>query len=311
MTATPIFLLIHRHWLPRLLMSEAVILFSHGSLLCGAGEQLKAHAVRLAQTGKYLSVEIGYLNYSEPSFSQAVEKCVQAGATLITVSPYFLVPGYFVKVGLPRVLNPEKARFPEVEFRVAPVLGDHPLLADAVLRCGDRAASSESWRSILHSAPQFCESDSDCPLYEKCSNAKHNTAVIKVVPVQKSHSIEDSALLLMVHGSPNPESNADVFRVAELIRQKRRYVAVTVAFMECNEPDIPSAIDTLVESGVRSITAVPFFLHAGTHVADDLPTLLEEAQEKYAGIEFLLGDYLGCEPLVAKVLQERLSELSA
>lgn len=292
-------------------MSEAVILFSHGSLLCGAGEQLKAHAARLAQNGKYSRVEIGYLNYSEPSFARAVEKCVQAGATRITVAPYFLVPGYFVNVGLPGVLNPEQARFPEVEFRVAPVLGDHPLLADAVLHCADRAASSESWRSILHSAPLFCENDSDCPLHEKCAASEALPVVPREVAVSVHRPTERSALLLMVHGSPNPESNADVFRVAELIRQKRRYAAVTVAFMECNEPDIPAAIDSLVESGVHSITAVPFFLHAGKHVADDLPTALEQAQEKYPGVEFLLGDYLGCEPLVAKVLLERLQELPA
>lgn len=291
-------------------MSEAVILFSHGSLLCGAGEQLKAHAVRLAQTGKYACVEIGYLNYSEPSFARAVEKCVEAGATQITIAPYFLVPGYFMQTGLPRVLNPEKARFSEIEFRVAPVLGDHPLLADAVLRCADRAASSESWRRILHSAPQYCEGDHDCPLYEKCSDAQPESSLPVVIPVQKPHSIEQTALLLMVHGSPNPESNADVFRIAEIIREKRHYASVCVSFMDCNDPDIPTAIATLVESGVQSIITVPFFLHAGKHVADDLPTLLEEAQEKYSGVEFLLGDYLGCEPLVADVLRERLQELS-
>ena len=81
--------------------------------------------------------------------------------------------------------------------------------------------------------------------------------------------------------------------------------------MDCNEPDIPTAIATLAGSGVRSIVAVPFFLHAGKHVADDLPTLLEEAQEQYSEIEFLLGDYLGCEPLVAQVLEKRLAELPA
>jgi len=295
--------------LSRLLMSEALILFSHGSLLCGAGEQLKAHAARLGETGKYACVEIGYLNYSEPSFAEAVEKCVGVGATCITIAPYFLVPGYFVNVGLPRVLKPEQERFPDVEFRIAPVLGDHPLLADAVLSCAGRAASSESWRLILHSAPQFCEGDDDCPLFEKCSHSETLPVVSKAVSIQSPPSSDAAALLLMVHGSPNPESNADVFRVAELIRQKQRFAAVTVAFMDCNEPDIPTAIDSLVESGVQSITAVPFFLHAGKHVADDLPTVLEEAQEKYPVVEFLLGDYLGCEPLVAKVLQERLLEL--
>lgn len=292
-------------------MSEAIILFSHGSLLCGAGEQLKVHAARLAQVGAYVCVEIGYLNYSEPSFSTAVEKCVQAGATRITIAPYFLVPGYFVKTGLPRVLNPEKARFPEIEFRTAQVLGDHPLLAQAVLHCAERAASSQSWRSILHAAPSFCEKDDQCPLFEKCSHAEALPLIVQTATGSQKPSKEKAALLLMVHGSPNPESNADVFRVAEMVRVQGTYAALTVAFMECNEPDIPTAIDDLVAAGIESITAVPFFLHAGTHVADDLPTLLEEAEARHGEVEFLLGDYLGCEPLIAQVLLERLQEMPA
>jgi sirohydrochlorin cobaltochelatase len=112
----------------------------------------------------------------------------------------------------------------------------------------------------------------------------------------------------MVHGSPKPESNADMFRVVERVRATHRYIQVKVGFMECNAPDIPTAIDTLVSNGARSIVAVPYFLHAGTHVADDLPTLLEAAQKKYSGLEFLLGDYLGREAVVTDVLRARLAQ---
>ena len=146
-----------------------MILFSHGSLLCGAGEQLELHAARLRQDAGYSSVEIGYLNYSSPSFGDAVEKCVNAGATKILISPYFLIPGYFIKVGLPRVLAPERERFPHIEFEIAPVLGDHELLAQAVSRCAANAQTSENWRAILHSAPKSCERNSECPLFEKCA----------------------------------------------------------------------------------------------------------------------------------------------
>lgn len=299
-------------------MQPAVILFSHGSLLCGAGEQLEAHAARLRACREYSSLEIGYLNYSSPSFADAVEKCVAAGANKILISPYFLVPGYFVKVGLPQVLEPERARFPNIEFQVAPALGDHPLLAEAIINCAHRAATEENWRALLHSAPQFCERDERCPLFEKCRAENFQTHVATSAQPKTSSfgrpcsgHIHRSSLLLMVHGSPKPESNAAMFLVAERVRAGREYSQLEAGFMECNEPSIPDAIENLVSGGAKTIIAVPYFLHAGAHVADDLPSLLEDAAQKWSDVGFLLGDYLGRDPLVAKVLQERLKQISA
>ena len=291
-------------------MKNAVILFSHGSLLCGAGEQLEVHASRLRESAEYSGVEIGYLNYSSPSFAEAVEKCVVSGATKILISPYFLIPGYFVNVGLPKVLEPERERFPHIEFQVAPALGDHPLLSEAISNCAHQAQSSEYWRVILHSAPKACERNSECPLFEKCRCENFEIRDLPRKTAQNSeHKTQNSALLVMVHGSPKPESNADMFRVVERLRATQEFSQIAVGFMECNEPDIPTAIDSLVSDGAKSIIAVPYFLHAGTHVADDLPTLLEEAQEKHTGVAFSLGDYLGREPLISEVLRARLSEI--
>ena len=118
-----------------------------------------------------------------------------------------------------------------------------------------------------------------------------------------------NALLVMVHGSPRPEANADVYRVVETFHARAdaraAFPEAQVAFMECNEPDIPSAIDSLVADGATSITAVPYFLHTGTHVCDDLPTLLEEAQTRHPSVTFRLGDYLGLSPHLTDILAER------
>lgn len=117
------------------------------------------------------------------------------------------------------------------------------------------------------------------------------------------------SLLVMVHGSPRPASNASMFQIVEQIRKREVFSRVEVGFMECNEPDIPTALETLAQSGAPQIIAVPYFLHAGTHVADDLPTLLEDAQQKYPEIEFLMGDYLGHDDRIADVLRARVGEI--
>jgi sirohydrochlorin ferrochelatase len=118
-----------------------------------------------------------------------------------------------------------------------------------------------------------------------------------------------SALLVMVHGSPRPDANEDMFRVVDDLRERPdardAFPVVEVGFMECNEPTIPDAIDRCVAQGVARVVAVPYFLHTGTHVCDDLPTLLEDARRRHPGVEFLLGDYIGLSERVTELLRER------
>ena len=113
------------------------------------------------------------------------------------------------------------------------------------------------------------------------------------------------ALLILVHGSPRPSANAEMFRVADAIRRLATFDIVEVGFLECNEPRIPEAIDRCVESGAGQVVAVPYFLHIGTHVADDLPALLAEGALRHPGVEFFLGDYIGRSECLTDILAAR------
>ena len=119
------------------------------------------------------------------------------------------------------------------------------------------------------------------------------------------------ALLVMVHGSPRPVANEDVYAVLDIIRERGVYPIVEVGFMECNDPTIPTAIDSCVAQGAERVIAVPYFLHTGNHVAEDLPNLLEEAQARHAEVEFLMGDYIGHDALIADVIRDRVMEAAS
>jgi len=114
-----------------------------------------------------------------------------------------------------------------------------------------------------------------------------------------------TALLVMVHGSPRPVANGDMFRVVEEVKARNVFDHVAVGFMECNEPTIPDAVDACAAAGAERIVAVPYFLHTGTHVADDLPTLLEEARERHPHVQFQMGRYIGTSPLLTDILAAR------
>jgi sirohydrochlorin ferrochelatase len=141
-------------------MSDAIILFSHGSVLCGAGQNLAELALRLRERGVTPIAEVGYLNYSEPRFIDTFRRCVQQGATRITVVPYFLVAGKFVKEDLPEVIAAAQA-----EFQVADAIRFHPLLADALVACAERARPPAAWRDTKAQVAAFCRANPRCPLY--------------------------------------------------------------------------------------------------------------------------------------------------
>ncbi len=162
-------------------MMTALILFSHGSLLCGAGEALDTHAARLRQLGVWDRVEVGYMNYSEPTFAQTVAECALAGATQIVVVPFFLVPGYFVTQSLPEHLAQARAAHPELEFVVAEAIGFEASLADALIASAQAPLGPGQWRDDLTAAARGCRARPDCPLYgtPNCPRAPEPNAPVR------------------------------------------------------------------------------------------------------------------------------------
>ena len=311
---------------------DAVILFSHGSLLCGAGEALKVQAERLRERGIAPIVEVGYLNYSEPPFADTVASVVAQGATRILVTPYFLIPGKFVKVDLPRAVFEAQTVYPGVTFLVADAIGFDPRLADALIDSAAQAFGPSRWRLDLERATRQCRPNTECPLYDTPLCPLHpGTKDFAGVDAWRRGAQQQAgttaaqdeftapapfatganpALLVMIHGSPRPIANEDMYRVVDIVRERGVFPIVEVGFMECNAPTIPEAIAACVEQGADSVTAVPYFLHTGTHVADDLPTLLEEGHEQYPGATFAMGEYLGRSARLTDILSDRIRAIA-
>ncbi len=313
---------------------DAIILFSHGSLLCGAGEALKVQAARLRERGLAPVVEVGYLNYSDPPFADTVESVVREGATRILVTPYFLIPGKFVKVDLPRAVATAQAAHPDVTFVVANAIGFDPRLADALIDSARRSFGPARWREDLAQATRHCRPNVDCPLYDtplcplhpgakefagvdtwrRIQQAGQEPAQTAFSPSADSASYTaapsaNTALLVMIHGSPRPVANEDMFQVVEIVKERGVFPIVQVGFMECNAPTIPEAIAACVAQGASEVIAVPYFLHTGTHVADDLPMLLEEGHAQYPDVAFTMGAYLGRSERLTDILADRVRSI--
>jgi sirohydrochlorin ferrochelatase len=115
-----------------------------------------------------------------------------------------------------------------------------------------------------------------------------------------------TALLLIAHGSRQPEANDDLFHVAATLRQRGQ--VVVESFLELAEPTVDGGAGRCVELGAQRVVLVPYFLSAGVHVRRDLAAARDRLAERFPRVEFLLAEPLGRHPLLPEVVAQRAEE---
>jgi sirohydrochlorin ferrochelatase len=115
-----------------------------------------------------------------------------------------------------------------------------------------------------------------------------------------------TALLLIAHGSRQPEANDDLNHVA--VQLRRRGHVVVESFLELAEPDIDEGASRCVGQGVGRVVLVPYFLAAGVHVRRDLAAARDRLARRYPKVEFRLAEPLGRHPLLLEVVAQRAEE---
>lgn len=94
----------------------------------------------------------------------------------------------------------------------------------------------------------------------------------------------DRAVLLMAHGSRDPEARAEYRRIHEALAERLAPVPIVFSVLEFPDDDdgLPSIQDgwqQCLAAGARRIVALPFFLFPAGHVREDLPAELHAARE--------------------------------
>lgn len=117
-----------------------------------------------------------------------------------------------------------------------------------------------------------------------------------------------SAILLIAHGSRRAAANADLVKLAEQVRARRPTEIVEIAYLDLAEPTIPQGAARCVERGATFVKMSPFFLSAGTHIAEDLTGFRSEFEKQYPGVRFQLCPPLGLHPLLVEAVFERMNE---
>lgn len=107
----------------------------------------------------------GFLNFSQPTVADAVERCVRKGATHIIIQPYFLISGFYVKRILPKLIAEAQAAHPHLSFDIADAFEYHPALVQMVLGRAAEERTQERCALLLiaHGTPY---EEANAPIHE-------------------------------------------------------------------------------------------------------------------------------------------------
>lgn len=110
------------------------------------------------------------------------------------------------------------------------------------------------------------------------------------------------ATILFGHGSRDPAWRKPIDSVAERMLEISPLSCVRCAFLELTEPNLASVTADLIALEVKRITIVPMFLGVGRHAREDLPLLVNELQQSYPTVSFVLQPSVGEDPRVIEML---------
>jgi sirohydrochlorin ferrochelatase len=114
--------------------------------------------------------------------------------------------------------------------------------------------------------------------------------------------------VIFAHGSSVESANESVRRVGHETARAGHFEIVETAFLELAQPDLRTAVATLIARGVSRILIVPYFLTLGVHLQHDLPRILGELSRSHPGVEFRVTPPLDGHPALVQVLMERCRE---
>lgn len=113
------------------------------------------------------------------------------------------------------------------------------------------------------------------------------------------------ALIILGHGSRVGDASADMEQVAQGVRLRHPGVPIRIAHMELCEPSLEQVVQQLVAEGHRSILILPYFLHRGRHMREDIPALLATLAQQNPELILHQGEHLGFDESLVELVARR------
>jgi sirohydrochlorin ferrochelatase len=118
------------------------------------------------------------------------------------------------------------------------------------------------------------------------------------------------AVILIGHGSRAVGADDDMERIAGHLRAVMGGRIVDLCRM-AHGASFGEVFERCVRQGAKTVIVIPYFLHFGVHLRQDIPEILREAVMKHPEVRLILGRHLGYDDALAALVERRIAESAA
>lgn len=252
--------------LPELPLNRPVLLIGHGSRDADGRQGLMDFAEAYQAIDRSRPVIPCFLELTEPTIQQGVDRCVELGYTDLSALPILLFAARHNKFDVTNELDRARQRHPQVKFHY----GRHFGITPGIL---------ELWRSRLAELDQ---------------------------PRWNPQGIErsDTVLLFVGRGSSDPDANGDVYKMARMLWEGSGYQTVETCFIGITHPRLEEGFRRSRLYNPKRIIVLPYFLFTGALVKK-IYDITAQQQEQHPQISMVNLPEMGLHPELFRVLRER------
>ena len=189
------------------------------------------------------------------------------GSGRITMVPLSLFAASHVKNDLPLAVKRARSDHPNVRFHAGAHLGIHPAILDLL---DDRARAVEAELGV--------EREDD-----------------------------DVAVVVCARGSSDPDSNADVHKLARLLYEGREFDRVEAGFIGVTEPLLDEVLHDVAKTRPDAVVVLPYMLGDGV-LTGRIRDGAADFDAEYPYVDAAAGDPLGTDTRLLDVLADRWQE---
>lgn len=121
--------------------------------------------------------------------------------------------------------------------------------------------------------------------------------------------MNNTCLVLLAHGSKNPEWAAPFRQLTSDLRKDLGDDAVYLCFMENAQPDLAAVAREIMKTSVRKYRLLPLFMAKGAHFHEDIPAKIAEVKAALPELDAELLEPIGLHPLFLELMRNVIKTL--
>ncbi|MDA0268301.1 MAG: sirohydrochlorin chelatase [Cyanobacteria bacterium] len=252
--------------LPPLPESRPLLLIGHGSRDPQGRQNLLDFAAAYQALDATRPIIPCFLELTEPTIQQGVDRCVEQGYDQISALPVLLFAARHNKFDITNALDQARQRHPQVQFHY----GRHFGITPEILAL---------WRDRL--------TQLDTPA--------HNPQGI---------DRSETVLLFVGRGASDPDANGDVAKLARVLWEGSGYATVETCFIGITHPRLEEGFRRARLYQPRRIIVLPYFLFTGV-LMQKIQGIAAEQQLQHPDTEIVCLPEMGLHPQLMAVMRRR------